>query len=60
MTETVAAYASFGLTVSEALIEIMLLETKYGHKMSCNVVAAGEMHKQTTDFVYLGGTIYQC
>ena len=57
MTVIVAACLSFGLTVSEAKTEIMCLQTKGGGKMSFTINAAGQVYKQTIEFVYLGGAI---
>ena len=50
------AYIS-GLTVSEAETDIMSLQTKGGGKVSFTINAAGEVYKQTIEFVYLGGAI---
>ena len=55
MTVIMTACSSFGLTVSEAKTEIMCLETKGGEKVSCTINAAGQVYKQTIQFVYLGG-----
>eukprot|EP00904_Undaria_pinnatifida_P013113 jgi/Undpi1/8932/HiC_scaffold_26.g11393.m1 len=57
MTVIVTACSSFGLTVSEAKTEKMCLETKSGGKVSFTINAAGQVYKQTIDFVYLGGAI---
>ena len=57
MTVIVTACSSFGLTVSEAKTEIMCLETKSGGKLSFTVNAAGQVYKQTIQFVYFGGAI---
>ena len=57
MTAIVTACSSFGLTVSEAKTEIMRLETKSGGKVSFTINAAGQVYKQTIQFVYLGGAI---
>ena len=57
MTVIVTACSSFGLTVSEAKTEIMCLETKGGGKVSFTINAAGQVYKQTIEFVYLGGAI---
>ena len=57
MTVIVTAYSSFGLTVSKAKTEIMCLETKGGGKVSFATNAAGQVYKQTIEFVYLGGAI---
>ena len=57
MTVIVTACSSFGLTVSEAKTEIMCLETKGGGKVSFTIDAAGQVYKQTVEFVYLGGAI---
>ena len=57
MTVIVTACSSFGLTVSEAKTEIVCLETKGGGKVSFTINAAGQVYKQTIEFVYLGGAI---
>ena len=57
MTVVVTACSSFGLTVSEAKTETMCLETKGAGKVSFTINAAGQVYKQTIEFVYLGGAI---
>ena len=57
MTVIVPACAAFGLTVSEAKTEIMCLQTKGGGHVPFTVTAAGQVFKQTVEFVYLGGAI---
>ena len=57
VTVIVTACSSFGLTVSVTKTEIMCLETNGGGKVSFTVNAAGQVHKQTIEFVYLGGAI---
>ena len=57
MTVIVTACSSFGLTVSGAKTEKMCLETKGGGKLSFTINAAGQVYKQTIEFVYLGGVI---
>ena len=57
MTVIVTACAAFGLTVSEAKTEIMCLQTKGGEHVPFTVTAAGQVYKQTGEFVYLGGAI---
>ena len=57
MTVIVTACSLFGLTVSEAKTEIMRLETKGGGNLSFTINAAGQVYKQTIEFVYLGGAI---
>ena len=57
MTVIVTGWSSFGLTVSVATTEIMWLETKGGGKVSFTINAAGQVYKQTIEFVYLGGAI---
>ena len=57
MTVIVTACSSFGLTVSEAKTEIVCLGTKGGGKVSFTINAAGQVHKQTIESVYLGGAI---
>ena len=55
MTVIVTACSAFGLMVSEAKTEIMCLRTKGGGKVSLTINAAGQVYKQTIEFVYLGG-----
>ena len=57
MTVIVTACSVFGLTVSEAKTEIMCLKTKGGGKVSFTINAAGQIYKQTVEFVYLGGAM---
>ena len=57
VTVIVTACSSFGLTVSEAKIDIMCLETKGGWKVSFTINSAGQVFKQTIEFVYLDGAI---
>ena len=57
MTVIVTACSSFGLTVSEAKTEKMCVETKDGRKVSFTINAAGQVYKQTIEFVYWGGAI---
>ena len=57
MTMIVTACAAFGLTVSEAKTEIMCLQAKGGGHVPFTVTAAGQVYKQTVEFVYLGGGI---
>ena len=57
MTVIVTACSSFGHTVSEAKTHIMCLKTKGGGKLSFTINAAGQVYKQTIQFVYLGGAI---
>ena len=57
MTVIVTACAAFGLTVPEATTEIMCLRTKGGGHVPFTVTAAGQVYKQTVEFVYLGGAI---
>ena len=51
------ACSSFGLTVSEAKTDIICLQAKGGGKVSFTINAAGQVNKQTIEFVYLGGAI---
>ena len=55
MMTVIVTACSFGLTVSEAKTEIMCLETKSGGKVSFKINVAGQVYKQTIQFVYLGG-----
>ena len=58
MTVIVTACSSFGLlTGSEAKTEKMCLETNSGGKVPFTINAAGQVYKQTIQFVYLGGAI---
>ena len=57
MTMIVTACAAFGLTVPEATTEIMCLRTKGGGHVPFTVTAAGQVYKQTVEFVCLGGAI---
>ena len=57
MTVIVTACSAFVLTVSEAKTEIMCLQTKGGGKVPFTINAAGQVYKQTIEFVYLGGAI---
>ena len=57
MTVIVTACSAFGLTVFEAKTEIICLQTKYGEKVSFAINAAGQVYKQTIEFVYSGGAI---
>ena len=57
MTVIMAACAAFGLTVSEAKMETMYLQTKGGGHVPSTVTAVGQVYKQTVEFVYLGGAI---
>ena len=57
MTVIVTACSAFGLTASEAKTEIICLQTKGGGKVPFTVNAAGQVYKQTIEFVYLGGDI---
>ena len=56
-TLIVTACSAFGLTVSEAKTETMCLQTKGGGKGSFTINAAGQVYKQTIEFVYLDGAI---
>ena len=55
----VAVCAAFGLTVSEAKTEIMCLCTKRMPESTAifSVEAAGQLHNQTNEFVYLGENV---
>ena len=59
MVVIVTVCAAFGLTVSEAKTEIMYLHTRGtpDAAASFSVEAAGQVYKQTHDFVYLGGNV---
>ena len=55
----VVVCAAFGLTVSEAKIEIICLRTKGMPESTATfkVEAASQVYNQTNDFVYLGGNV---
>ena len=55
----VVVYAVFGLTVSEARIEIMSLRAKGMPESTAtfSLEAAGQVYVQTNEFVYLGGNL---
>ena len=57
MTVIVTARSLLGLTVPGAKTEKMCLETKGGGKVSFTINAAGQVYKQTVEFVYLRGVI---
>ena len=59
MDVIVTVCAAFGLTVSEAKTEIMCLRTRgmSDAASTFSVEAAGQVYKQTNDFVYLGGNV---
>ena len=57
ITVIVTACSSFGLTVSQAKTEIICREIKGGGRVPFTINAAGQVHKQTIEFVYLGGAI---
>ena len=57
MAVIVTACSAFGLAVSEAKTEIMCLQAKGGGKVLFTINAAGQVYKQTIEFVYLGGAI---
>ena len=57
MTVIVTACAAFGPTVSDAKTEIICRQTKGGGHVPFTVTAAGQVYKQTVEFVYLGGVI---
>ena len=57
MAVIVTACSSFRLTVSEAKTVIMCMQTEGGGKVSFTINAAGQVYKQTIEFVYLGGAI---
>ena len=57
----VVVCATFGLTVSEAKIEVMCLRAKGMPESTAtfSVEAAGQVYNQTNEFVYLGGNVNQ-
>ena len=59
MMVIVTASAAFGLTLSEARTEIMCLHMKVGGYVAFTVTAAGQMYKQTVEFVHLEGLLAQ-
>ena len=56
MTVIVTACTAFVLTVSEAKTTIMFPNENGGH-VPFTVTSAGQVYKQTDEFVYLGGAI---
>ena len=57
LTVILIACSAFGLTISDAETDIKCLQTKCGGKVSFTINAAGQVYKQTIEFVYLGGAI---
>ena len=59
MEVIVVVCVAFGLTVSEAKIEIMCLRAKEMPESTAtfSVEAAGQVYNQTNEFVYLGGNV---
>ena len=59
MVVIVTVCAAFGLTVSKAKTEIMCLRTRGmpDATATLSVEAAGQVYKQTHEFVYLGGNV---
>ena len=57
LTVTVTSCSAFWLTVSEDKTDIMRLPTKDGGEVPFAINAAGQVHKETDDFVPLGGAI---
>ena len=59
MAVIVVMCAAFGLTVSEAKTEIMCLRTKEMPESTAlfSAEAAGQVYKQTNEFVYLGENV---
>ena len=57
MTVIVTACSAFGLTIPEAQPEFMCLQTKCGRKASFIINAAGQVYKQTIEFMYLGEAV---
>ena len=59
MDVIVTVCPAFGLTVSEAKTEIMWLRTRGMPDATATFIvkAAGQVYKQTHDFVYLGGNV---
>ena len=55
----VVVCAAFGLTVSEAKTEIMIIRAKGMPESTAtfSVEAAGQVYNQTNEFVYLGGNV---
>ena len=54
LTMLVTACAAFVLTVSQGKTEIMCLQTQGVDKVSFTSNAAGQVYKQTIEFVYMG------
>ena len=59
MVVIVTVCAAFGVTVSKAKTEIMCLHTRGMSDATAtfSVEAAGQVYKQTHDFIYLGGDV---
>ena len=57
LTVIVTACDAFGLSVSEAKTEIMFLQTEGGGHVPFTVSAAGQVYRQTVEFVHLSGAI---
>ena len=57
MVVLVEAFGTFGLTISESKTETMCIPIP--RALSTNVVfnATGQQYRQTTSFIYLGGTV---
>ena len=55
MTVIATTCAAFGLKVSEVKTEILCLQTKHGGNVPFTMTAAGQVYKQTPEFVYEGG-----
>ena len=53
----VTACAAFGLTVSDAMAEMICLQTKDGGNVPFTVTAAVQVCKQVLEFVYLADAI---
>ena len=51
----VTACSSFGLTISEPKTDIIRRQTQAGGEVSFTINAAGQVYKQTIEFVYSSG-----
>ena len=56
-TVIVTVCSTFGRAVPEAKTYIMCLQIKGGGKVLLTINAAGQLYKQSIEFVYLGGAV---
>ena len=57
ITVIVTACLAFGRMVFEDKTETMCLQANNGRKVSVVINAAGQVYKQTLNFMYMGGAI---